>query len=64
VPAKAGYRLTFNSQKNLQNLRSSGHKLGVKAQGSGSGWVGEQGEGERDREFSEGKTGKGILSEM
>jgi hypothetical protein len=32
--------------------------------GSGSGWVGEQGEGERDREVSEGKLGKGITFEM
>jgi hypothetical protein len=29
-----------------------------------SGWVGEQGEGGGDREFSEGKSGKGITSEM
>jgi hypothetical protein len=28
--------------------------------GSGSGWVGEQGEGRRDRGFLEGKLGKGI----
>ena len=31
---------------------------------SGSGWVGEQGEGGRDRGFSEGKLGKGIIFEM
>jgi hypothetical protein len=29
-----------------------------------SGWVGEQGEGERDRGFLEGKPGKGIIFEM
>jgi hypothetical protein len=28
--------------------------------GSGSGWLGEQGEEEKDRRFSEGKLGKGI----
>jgi hypothetical protein len=34
--------------------------------GSESGWVGEQGEGERDMGgcFSEGKPGKGITFEM
>jgi hypothetical protein len=32
--------------------------------GSGSGWVGEQGEGRRDRGFSEGKPGKEITFEM
>jgi hypothetical protein len=32
--------------------------------GSRSGWVGEQEEGVRDREFSEGKLGKGITFEM
>jgi hypothetical protein len=30
----------------------------------GSGWVGEQGEGEEDRGFSERKLGKGITFEM
>ena len=29
-----------------------------------SGWVGEQGEGGRDRGLSEGKLGKGITIEM
>jgi hypothetical protein len=29
-----------------------------------SGWVGEQGKGQGDREFSEGKPGKGIRFEM
>jgi hypothetical protein len=33
-------------------------------QGSRSWWVCEQGEGEWDRGFSEGKTGKGITFEM
>jgi hypothetical protein len=33
-------------------------------QGSKSGWVGEQGEQEWDREFSEGKPGKGITFEI
>jgi hypothetical protein len=33
-------------------------------QGSGSGWVGEQGEGRWDMKFSEGKPGKGITLEM
>jgi hypothetical protein len=32
--------------------------------GSGSGWVGEQGEGGRNRGFSEGKLGKGTTFEM
>jgi hypothetical protein len=32
--------------------------------GSGSRWVGEQGEGEGDRGFSEGKPGKGIIFKM
>jgi hypothetical protein len=31
--------------------------------GSGSGWVGEQGLEEGDREFLEGKLGKGIAFE-
>jgi hypothetical protein len=35
--------------------------MGMLGPGSGSGWVGEQGKGERDRGFSEGKLGKGIL---
>ena len=33
-------------------------------QGSGSGWVGEQGEGRWNRGFLEGKPGKGITFEM
>jgi hypothetical protein len=33
-------------------------------QGSRSGWVGEQWEGDGIREFSEGKTGEGITFEM
>jgi hypothetical protein len=33
-------------------------------QEAGSGWVEEQGEGREDREFSEGKLGKGITFEM
>jgi hypothetical protein len=36
----------------------------MSGQGSGSGWVGEQEKGGWDREFSEGKPGKGITSEM
>jgi hypothetical protein len=32
--------------------------------GSGSGWFGEQRKGGWDREFSEGKLGKGITFEM
>jgi hypothetical protein len=32
--------------------------------GSRSGWVGKQGEGGEDREFLEGKLGKGITFEM
>jgi hypothetical protein len=32
--------------------------------GSGSEWVGEQGEGREDRGFSEGKLGKKITFEM
>jgi hypothetical protein len=37
---------------------------GMPGPGSGSGWVGEQGEGGEDREFSKGKLGKGITFEM
>jgi hypothetical protein len=37
---------------------------GMPGPGSGSGWVGEQGEERGDREFSEGKPGKGITFEM
>jgi hypothetical protein len=32
--------------------------------GSRSGWIDEQGKGERDRRFSEGKLGEGITFEM
>jgi hypothetical protein len=38
--------------------------MGMPEQGSGSGWVGEQGEGRGDREFSEGKPRKDITFEM
>jgi hypothetical protein len=31
---------------------------------NGSGWVGEKGQGEEDRGFSEGKRGKGITIKM
>jgi hypothetical protein len=37
---------------------------GMPGPGSRSGWVGEQGKGERDRVFSEGKLRKGITFEM
>jgi hypothetical protein len=37
---------------------------GMPGSGSRSGWVGEQREGGRDRRFSEGKLGKGIIFEM
>jgi hypothetical protein len=37
---------------------------GILKQGSGSGWVGEQGEGEWDREFLQEKPGKGITFDM
>jgi hypothetical protein len=37
---------------------------GMPRQGSRSGWVGKQGEGERDRTFSEEKLGKEITFEM
>ena len=37
---------------------------GMPGPGSGSGWVGEQGEGGGDRGFSEGKPGKEITYEM
>jgi hypothetical protein len=37
---------------------------GMSGPGSRSGWVGEQGEEERHRGFSEGKLGKGITFEM
>ena len=33
---------------------------GILGQGIGNGWVGKQGEGERNRGFSEGKQGKGT----
>jgi hypothetical protein len=36
----------------------------ISGPGSRTGWVGEQGEGIRDRGFSEGKSGKGITFEM
>jgi hypothetical protein len=36
---------------------------GMPGPGSGSGWVGEQGLEEGDREFLEGKLGKGIAFE-
>jgi hypothetical protein len=38
--------------------------MGMPGPGSGSGWVGEQGEGGGDRGFSEGRLGKGITFEM
>jgi hypothetical protein len=37
---------------------------GMPGPGSRSGWVGEQGEGGRDRGFSEGKPRKGITFEI
>jgi hypothetical protein len=37
---------------------------GMSWPGSGSGWVGEQEEGRRNRGFSEKKPGKGITFEM
>jgi hypothetical protein len=37
---------------------------GMPGPGSRSGWVGEQGKWGEDREFSEGKPGKGIIFEM
>jgi hypothetical protein len=37
---------------------------GMPGSGSRSGWVGDQGEGEGNRGFSEGKLGKGITFEM
>jgi hypothetical protein len=37
---------------------------GLAGPGSRSGWVGEQGEGGRDRGFSEGKVEKEIAFEM
>jgi hypothetical protein len=37
---------------------------GMPGPGSSSRWIGEQGEGEGDRGFSEGKPGKGITFEM
>jgi hypothetical protein len=37
---------------------------GLPGPGSGSGWVGEQGEGEKERGFSERKLGKRITFEM
>jgi hypothetical protein len=37
---------------------------GIPGPGSKSRWVGEQGEGRRDRGFLEGKLGKGITFEI
>jgi hypothetical protein len=37
---------------------------GMPGPGRGSGWVGEQGEGEGDREFLEGILRKGITFEI
>jgi hypothetical protein len=37
---------------------------GMPGPGIRYGWVGEQGEGEWERKFSEGKPGKGIIFEM
>jgi hypothetical protein len=37
---------------------------GMPGPGSGSGWVGEQGQGRRDWGFLEGKLGKGITFEI
>jgi hypothetical protein len=37
---------------------------GMPGPGSGSGWVGEQGEGRGGRRFSEGKLGKWIIFEI
>ena len=37
---------------------------GLPGPGSSSGWVGEQGQGGRDRWFSEGKPGEGTTFEM
>jgi hypothetical protein len=37
---------------------------GMPGPGSGSGWVGKQGEGGEYRKFSEGRLGKGITFEM
>jgi hypothetical protein len=37
---------------------------GLPRPGRESGWIGEQGEGRRDRGFSERKLGKGITFEM
>jgi hypothetical protein len=38
--------------------------IGMPGQGSRTGWVSEQGEGEMERRFSEGRGGKGITFEM
>jgi hypothetical protein len=37
---------------------------GMPGPGSGSGWLGEQGEGDGDRGFLKGKPGKGVTFEM
>jgi hypothetical protein len=37
---------------------------GMPGPGRGSGWVGEQAEGGRDKGFLEGKLGRGITFEM
>jgi hypothetical protein len=38
--------------------------MGMRGLGSRCGWVGEEGNREEDRGFSEGKQGKGITFEM
>jgi hypothetical protein len=55
---KNGRRCPWSCEGSLPQYRE------MPGPGSRSGWVGEQGEWEEDRGFSEGKAGKGITFEM
>ena len=57
--------MVFNGRRGPWSCEGSmPQSRGMPGPGSGSGWVGEQGEGGEDREFSKGKLGKGITFEM
>jgi hypothetical protein len=57
--------LVINGRRGLWSCESSEpQSREMPGQGSGSGWVGEQGQGGEDRGFSEGKLGKGTTFEM
>ena len=57
-------RMIESGSKIGKDRECSGLNRGMPGQRSGSGWVGEQGEGGWVRRFSEGKPGKGITFEM